>query len=400
MVPPAIASVEPSSSVHLFAALLRSAPADPPRPRIDLDQVAVLQYTGGTTGISKGAMLTHRNLSVNVQQTQAWFGESVPGTEVILNALPLFHVFGMTICMNWAVHCAGAMVLVSDPRDVKTLIKSIAAHRVTVFPGVPALYNALNNYPGIERIDVRSVKGCLSGSAPIAPEVLERFERLTGARIVEGYGMSETSPLTHANPFLGRRKIGTVGIPVTDTDARIVDAADPSRVLASGVAGEIALRGPQVMAGYWQRPDETARTMHDGWLLTGDLAVMDEDGYFRIVGRKKDMINVGGLKVFPDEVDAVLLSHESVLEAATIGVPHPSRGEIVKSFVVPKPGREITADEILRFCREQLAPYKVPREIEFLSELPKSSVLKVLRRELRDREVLKRAFPEPVPGQP
>jgi long-chain acyl-CoA synthetase len=228
---------------------------------------------------------------------------------------------------------------------------------------------------------------CLSGSAPIAPDVLERFERLTGAKIVEGYGMSETSPLTHANPLEGERRIGWVGLPVSDTDARIVDVEDAERLLPAGEAGELALRGPQVMRGYWKRADETALVLRDGWMLTGDLAVMSSDGYFQIVGRKKDMISVGGMKVYPDEVDAVLHSHESVLESATIGVPHPHKGEFVKSFVVRKPGKGLEVDDLLPFLRERLAPYKVPREIEFLAELPKSTVMKVLRRELREREL-------------
>jgi long-chain acyl-CoA synthetase len=279
---------------------------------------------------------------------------------------------------------------VPDPRDARGLMKAIERHRVSVFPGVPALYNSLNNWPGIERCDLGSVKVCLSGSAPIPTEVLERFERLTGARIIEGYGMSETSPLTHANPLRGERRIGWVGLPVSDTDARIVDVEDPARVLPPGEPGELALRGPQVMSGYWQRPDETALVLRDGWLLTGDLAVTSPDGFFQIVGRKKDMINVGGLKVFPDEVDAALVAHADVLEAATIGVPQPGRGELVKSFVVRKPGRAVETEELLAFLRERLAPYKLPREVEFLAELPKSTVMKVLRRELREREVAKR----------
>jgi long-chain acyl-CoA synthetase len=255
---------------------------------------------------------------------------------------------------------------------------------------VPALFNSLNNFPGVERADLSSVVACLSGSAPIAPDVLERFERLTGARIIEGFGMSETSPLTHANPLRGTRKVGSVGLPVSDTDARIVEADDPRRAVPTGQSGELAVRGPQVMQGYWQRPEDTARTLQDGWLLTGDLALMDEQGYFRIVGRKKDMINCSGLKVFPDEVDAVLHSHPAVLEAATIGVPHASRGETVKSFVVKKPGAALETEALLDFCRERLAPYKVPQEVEFLAELPKSTVLKVLRRELRERELARR----------
>ncbi len=386
--PPAIAPIPREDGVRPFRATLRAhASSTPPRPRIDLDAAAVLQYTGGTTGVSKAAVLSHRNLSVNVQQMDAWFGGTRPGTEVVLVCLPLFHVFAMTCAMNFAVQGASAMVLVPDPRDVRALMQAIERHRVTVFPGVPALYNSLNNFPGIERCDLGSVRVCLSGSAPIAPDVLERFERLTGAKIIEGYGMSETSPLTHANPLAGERRIGWVGLPVSDTDARIVDPEDPARLVPAGEPGELALAGPQVMSGYWQRADETALVLRDGWMLTGDLAVMSSDGYFQIVGRKKDMINIGGLKVFPDEVDAVLLGHEAVLEAATIGVPHPTRGEIVKSFVVRKPGKSITVEELLPFLRERLAPYKVPREIEFLGELPKSTVLKVLRRELREREL-------------
>jgi long-chain acyl-CoA synthetase len=390
--PPAIAPIPSEPGVAPFRAALRAQRgATPPRPALDLDELAVLQYTGGTTGVSKAAMLSHRNLSVNVQQMDAWFGGTRPGTEVVLVCLPLFHVFAMTCAMNFAVQGASAMVLVPDPRDTRGLMRAIARQRVTVFPGVPALYNGLNNWPGIERADLTSVRVCLSGSAPIAPEVLQRFERLTGAKIVEGYGMSETSPLTHANPLRGERRIGWIGLPVSDTEARVVDVEDPTRTLPPGEAGELALRGPQVMRGYWQRPDESALVLRDGWLLTGDLAEMSPDGYFRIVGRKKDMVNVGGFKVFPDEVDAVLHEHEGVLEAATIGVPHPARGEFVKSFVVPKPGRTLTAEELQAFLRERLAPYKVPREVEFLAALPKSTVMKVLRRELRERELAKQA---------
>jgi long-chain acyl-CoA synthetase len=390
--PPAIAPIPREPGVQAFRAALRAARGTPPpRPTLDLDDVAVLQYTGGTTGVSKAAMLTHRNLSVNVQQMDAWFGGTKPGTEVVLVCLPLFHVFAMTCAMNFAVQGASAMVLVPDPRDPRALKQAIERHRVTVFPGVPALYNSLNNWPGIERCDLSSVRVCLSGSAPIAPEVLQRFERLTGAKIVEGYGMSETSPLTHANPLFGERRIGWVGLPVSDTEARVVDVADPRRALPPGEPGELAIRGPQVMRGYWQRADETALVLVDGWMLTGDLSVMSADGYFQIVGRKKDMVNVGGFKVFPDEVDAALHEHEGVLEAATIGVPHPTRGEYVKSFVVLKPGRTLGADDLQAFLRERLAPYKVPREIEFLSELPKSTVMKVLRRELRERELAKQA---------
>ncbi len=393
--PPLIARVAPEKGVHRFRDLIQRQrlsrwPRTGSETDVDLESIALLQYTGGTTGVSKAAMLTHRNLSVNAQQTRAWLGSTLGEHEVVLNALPLFHVYGMTVGMNLATLLGGTNVLLPNPRDTRALVQAIARERVTLFPGVPNLYNSLNQYPGIERIDVSSVKYCLSGSAPIAPEVLKRFEELTGALVIEGFGMTETSPLTHANPLGGGRKIGTVGLPISDTDARVVDPGDSERELPVGVEGELVVRGPQVMTGYWKREDETRLVLHDGWMHTGDLSVMDEQGYFRIVGRKKDMINSGGLKVFPDEVDAVLMSHDAILEAATIGVPDEKRGEVVKSFVVRKPGRALDVEEVLRHCRESLAPYKIPREIEFLSELPKSSVLKILRRELREREIAKR----------
>lgn len=307
-----------------------------------------------------------------------------------MTALPLFHVFGMTVCMNWSVISGGTMVLIPDPRNARGIADAIAKHKVTIFPGVPAMYNALNNLPGIESMNLSSIEGCLSGSAPIARDVQKRFESLTGAKIVEGFGMSETSPITHANPFQGQRKLGSIGVPVTDTEARIVSVDDPSKVLAVGEEGELCVRGPQIMKGYWKRPDETEKTIVDGWLLTGDLGTMDDEGYFRIVGRKKDMINISGFKVFPDEVDEVLMAYEGVLEAATIGVPDTKHGEIVKSFVVLQ-DKQVSIEALQAYCREELAPYKVPREIEFIDELPKSTVLKVLRRELRDMEMAKRA---------
>lgn len=387
---PAIAKVAPGSGIHFFKELIAKTEPGPPAVTIDMDDVAVLQYTGGTTGVSKGAMLTHRNLSYNVQQARVWLPALRAGEEVMLSALPIFHVFGMTVCMNLPVYIAGTMALLPNPRDVPMLVKEIEKRRVTIAPLVPALFNAINQFPGVERRDLSSVKVCVSGSAPLSVDVQQRFEALTGGRICEGFGLTETSPITHINPLQGLRKIGTIGLPVVDTDCRIVDMESGMRDLPPGEAGELLIQGPQVMRGYWNKPAETANVLRDGWFSTGDLAVMDDDGFFRIVGRKKEMIDASGYKVYPDEVDRVLMSHPAVLEAATIGVPDEKRGETVKSFIVLRPGMRASAEELVAHCRENLAPYKVPRDVEFRSELPKSAALKILRRELQDEEMRKR----------
>jgi long-chain acyl-CoA synthetase len=387
---PAIAKVAPGPGIHFFKQLIARTAPRPPAVTIGMDDIAVLQYTGGTTGVSKGAMLTHRNLSYNVQQARAWLPALREGEEVMLSALPIFHVFGMTVCMNLPVYIGGTMALLPNPRDVPMLIKEIEKRGVTIAPLVPALFNAINQFPGVDRRDLSSVRVCVSGSAPLSVDVQQRFESLTGGKICEGFGLTETSPITHINPLQGLRKIGTIGLPVSDTDCRIVDMESGSRDVAPGDAGELLIKGPQVMRGYWNKPDETANALRDGWLATGDLAVMDGDGFFKIVGRKKEMIDASGYKVYPDEVDRVLMSHPAVLEAATIGVPDPKRGETVKSFVVLRPGARASAAELAAHCRENLAAYKVPKEIEFRAELPKSAALKILRRELQDEEARKR----------
>ena len=385
MKPPTIARVAPGPGVHFFRKLVSATEPELPAVRVGLDDVAALQYTGGTTGVSKGAMLTHRNLSNNVQHCLTWL-HCPHGSEVVLSALPLFHVFGMTVCMNFPIGAAATMVLLPNPRDIPELVKAVAKEHVTLFIGVPAMFNAINQYPGIEHKGIRSVKACFSGSAPLPMPVLERFEQLTGSHIVEGFGLTETSPVTHINPMEGLRKAGSIGIPVPDTDCKVVDIETGTRELPPGEPGELLIKGPQVMAGYWNMPDETANVLHDGWLSTGDLATQDENGYFRIVGRKKDMILASGYNVYPDEVDGVLLSHPAVLEAATIGVADPKRGESIKSFVVLKPGEHATAEQIIAYCRSNLAAYKVPRTIEFRDALPKSGILKILRTELRRQE--------------
>jgi long-chain acyl-CoA synthetase len=391
MNPPAIARVERESGVNFFRELVDRATANPPRVELRGDETAVLLYTGGTTGISKGAMLTHRNLTANVQQLTAWFCHQRPGLEVQLTSLPLFHSYGMTVAMTFPISLAATLVLIPNPRDIKAILHAIAKYRVTLAPMVPATINAVNQYPNVETLDLKSLKACKSGSAPLSVDVMERFERLTGARILEGYGLTETSPVTHCNPLEGIRKEGSIGLPLPGTDARVVDVEDGKTAMPTGQAGELLLQGPQVMGGYWKKPAETATALRDGWLYTGDLATMDQDGYFRIVGRKKDMIIASGYKVFPDEVDRVLMSHPAVLEAATIGLPDEKRGETVKSFVVLKQGHSATADEITRHAAAELAPYKVPREIEFRTSLPRSAVMKILRRELRANEISRRS---------
>ena len=387
--PPLMARVESGAGIHFMRKLIKATPPNPPKVEIAMDDIAVLQYTGGTTGVSKGAMLTQRNLSYNAQQLSAWFADARPGEEVMLAAMPYFHVFGMTVCMNYPVYVAAAMVLMPNPRDIPQMVKNIAKHRVTLFPGVPAMFNAINNFPGVEDIDLTSVISCFSGSAPLPIDVQERFEKLTGSKIVEGYGLTETSPVTHANPLGGVRKVGSIGVPQPETDVKIVDLEDGTTEMSPGQEGEVIIKGPQVMKGYWKRPEATAEVIKDGWLYTGDIAVADEDGYFSIVGRKKDMILAGGYNIYPDEVDDVLIAHPAVLEAATIGVPDERRGETVKSFVVLKEGHTATAEELIEYSRKELAAYKIPRQIEFRDELPKSTVLKILRRELREQEMAK-----------
>lgn len=390
--PPLIAKVAETDDVHHFRKLIEATPPTPPEVELKMDDVATLLYTGGTTGVSKGAMLTHYNISANVQQLYAWFPSVDEGREVLLGALPFFHSYGMTVVMNLGVRIAAAIVLMPNPRDIPQLIKNIEKHKITLAPMVPAHFQAICQFPGIEKRDLSSIKYCNSGSAPLSVDVLQRFEQMTGSKITEGFGLTESSPVTHSNPLMKTRKTGSIGVPVPLTDAKIVAIDDPNRVLPAGEVGELAVRGPQVMKGYWKRPDETEQVLREGWLYTGDLCRMDEDGFHFIEGRKKDMILCSGYNVYPDEIDRVLMEHDAVLEAASIGVPDEKRGETVKSFIVLKPGKSVTADALIAHCRENLAPYKVPREIEFRDALPKSSVLKVLRRELRAEELKKRGL--------
>lgn len=352
-------------------------------PKRDL---ALLQYTGGTTGVPKGAMLTHYNLIVNAVQVTEW-ARLQPGEDVHLSALPFFHIYGMTVAMNAPILSRSTMVLVPDPRDIGGLIKAIDRFKPTIFCGVPAMYIALINRPDIQKHDLSSIRTCISGASALPVEVQRRFEELSGGRLVEGYGLTETSPVTHVNPLdePSKNRPGSIGIPISDTEARIVDLETGDTDMPVGEAGELVIRGPQVMAGYWNKPEESKLVIRDGWLYTGDIATMDRDGYFQIVDRKKDMINVSGLKVWPREVEEVLFEHPAIKEAAVIGIPDARSGEAVKAFVVVKEGfyGKVSSEDVTRFCKERLAAYKAPKLVEFRDELPKTPVGKVLRRQLR-----------------
>jgi long-chain acyl-CoA synthetase len=377
-----------AAETYWFQDLLRGAPTEPTPVEVSPKDTAVLMYTGGTTGISKGAELTHGNLLANAIQTRHWFTQSEEGKEVLLTALPLFHSYGMTTCMNHGVLLGGAMLLIPNPRILVHILKSINKHRPTMFTGVPAMYVAINNYPEISKFDVSSIKGCISGAAGLPVEVQEKFQAITGGKLVEGYGLSEASPVTHANPVFGQNKIGTIGLPFPDTEAKVVDVETGEQDLPPGEVGELVIRGPQVMKGYWNRPDETAHSLRKGWLHTGDIATMDEDGYFKIVDRKKDMIlATGGYNVYPREVEDVLYQHPKVLEVAVAGIPvGVEKGERVKAYIVLKPGETATEEEMVAFCRENMARYKVPKFIEFRESLPKTMVGKILRRVLVEEE--------------
>lgn len=345
--------------------------------------VAVLQYTGGTTGVPKAAMLTHRNLVANALQGLHWFPTLRRGKEVFAGALPFFHVYGLTGVLN--VGTAMAATLVLFPQfNAREVLAGVARHRITFFAGVPAMYVAMSHLKDLARYPLTSVKFFFSGAASLPPEVKERFERLSRARLAEGYGLSEASPITHVNPGQGLQKTASIGIPLPDTEARVVDLETGERELGIGEEGELVIRGPQVMKGYWNRPEETAAALRDGWLHTGDVARVDEDGYFFIVDRKKDMVIVGGFNVYPREIEDLLYEHPAVKEAAVVGVSHPLRGETLVAYVVPR--EDVKPAEIVGFCRERLPAYKVPRKVRVVDAIPKTLVGKALRRVIREQE--------------
>ena len=374
------------STILPWKGLLRRTAILDPHPVDPRKDLAALQYTGGTTGVSKGVMLTHANLCYNAQQARAILHTIKESGEVILGLLPLFHIYGLTVCVNFGTIIGATLVPMAKFVPLEVL-KTIDKRRPTIFPCAPSIFIALLQQKNLEKYDLSSVRYCISGSAPMPVPVMEKFNSLTnGANIVEGFGLTEASPITHLNPLRGNSKNGSIGLPFPDTDAAIVDMEVGSLPLPVGKIGELVIRGPQVMQGYWKRPDETASVLRNGWLYTGDIAYMDEDGYFFIVDRKKDLIITGGYNVYPREIDEVLHEHPAIKEAVSVGIKHPTRGEIIKAYIVLKEGQTLSKTDVLAYCREQLANYKVPKQVEFRDDLPKSIVGKVLRRVIREEE--------------
>ena len=374
----------------LFQSLLSQATPTPKPVEVEPEDTACLIYTGGTTGVPKGAQLLHRNLVSNAVAGSPW-SHSREAQEVSIGALPFFHSYGMTAVMNTTIAAACTMVLIPDPRDVFHVMGAISKHRATFYMAVPTSYVRINNHPQVQGFDLSSVRVCLSGAAPLPGEVQEQFQALTGSKLVEAYGLTESSPATHVNP-LDRNKIGFIGVPWPDTDARIVDAELGEEEMPQGEVGELIIRGPQVMKGYWQRPDETAQVLREHpslgpgpWLHTGDIARMDEEGYFQIVDRKKYMIISGGFNVYSTEVEQVVLSHPAIQDCAVIGVPHEKWGEAVKAVIEVKPGASIEEDELFAFCKARLGGVKTPKSVDIWDTLPRSAVGKVLKKEIRKK---------------
>ena len=380
--------IPPDHTIRWWHDAMKDTGPVPPVAQVDpAADVAAFLYTGGTTGLSKGAMLSHRNLVANAMQASAWLSVVRPGKGGLVVALPFFHSFG-TLAMNFGVSKAATLVLV--PRfDLKMVLKAIAKEKPTLFPGVPRMFLAMNESPLLGRYDLKSLQACISGAAPLPLAVAQRFEELAGTgRVVEGYGLTECSPVTHANPLVGERKEGSIGMPLPDTDVKLVHLDDPDRVVLPGERGEMCVKGPQVMLGYWHKPEATALMIRDGWLHTGDVAIMDDDGYFRIVDRIKDMILVSGFNVYPTEIEETVYGHPKISKVAVVGLPDPVTGEHAKAYVVLKDGESATVEEIVAWCRAEggLTGYRVPKDIEFRDSLPETLIGKVLRRVLQEEE--------------
>jgi long-chain acyl-CoA synthetase len=386
-----VLSAQPKEAPDLYRwkDLIAKYPPNPPSVKVTFDDIAILQYTGGTTGVSKGAMLTHGNLSKQLQQIKAT-DPSIPRgkEEMFLGAIPFFHVYGMSTVMNLTIYQQCTCVMLVRPTP-EALFDVIQKYKPSVTCLVPTMLIGLLGHPNFDKLDLSCIKRLPSGSAPLPVEVIKNVKRRSGALISEGFGLTEASPCTHSNPYQGVQKAGSIGVPYPDTECRIVDLETGEKDMPVGESGELIIRGPQVMKGYWKKPEETAIALRKGWLYTGDIAKMDKDGYFYIVDRKKDMIISGGYNVYPRDIDEVLFTHPKVQEACAIGVPHPTRGEQIKAFVVLKEGQTATEEELIQFCATKLAKYKLPTLIEFRKELPKTNVGKVLRKVLREEELKK-----------
>ena len=371
-----------------FEDLIKKYPADPVEEKGEWNELSTIIYTGGTTGVSKGVMLSHKNISVNVQQFAAWFPDLERGGISLIGTFPVFHAAGFTACQNFFCWQAWEHIMIPRP-DSKAMLELIKKYKPDFLPGVPTIFVGLLAEPEFRELDLSFIKGFFSGAAPLAADTIRDLKELTGATIQEIYGQTETTPVATITPWKGKMKPGTVGIPVSDTDIKIVDLDTGEKELPQGEVGEIAIYGPQNMMGYYKKPEETAQALRDGWVYTGDIGYLDEDGYLSVVDRKKDMVIAGGYNIYPVEIDDVLFEHPKILEACAVGVPDKYRGETLKAFIVIKEGEKLTEEEVIAYCRETLAPYKVPKNIEFVAELPKSVVGKILRRELRDREIKK-----------
>lgn len=376
---------------HLWLRDLLKRYRSHPLPKVedDLEKPACYMYTGGTTGVPKGAVLTHGNILANALQAKEWLQHYDEGKEIGLGALPFFHSYGMSIAMNLCLVLRGKLITVPQFKT-KEILEIIHKDKPTLFPGVPTMYVAINNAPDVEKYDLSSIKVCISGAAPLPVEVQKQFEKITkGGRLREGYGLTETSPVTHCNPIFGENRPGSIGLPFPGVDAKIVDLEDPSKEMPVGERGQLAVKGPQVMRGYLNRDEDNRDIFHDGYILTGDIAIMDEDGYFYIVDRQKDMVIAGGYNIFPREIEEVLYTHEKILEVCVAGVPHDYRGETIKAYIVLKAGAAMTEQEVVDFCAENLTKYKVPKIVEFREELPKTMIGKILRRVLVEEETAK-----------
>jgi long-chain acyl-CoA synthetase len=366
-------------------AVILSQPLDArPNATVFTEDVAIFQYSGGTTGTPKGAVGLHRNLVANSLMFRRWLVGLEEGQETTLMAIPMYHVYGMVVGMSVSILLGSKMVLIPDPRNLPSLLDNIERYQASFFPGVPSMYAVINQHSDVQagKYNLRSIRACISGSAPLLKEVKDRFESLSGAHLMEGYGLSEAPTATHCNPMFGEKRTGSIGLPLPDVDCRIASLEDGVSELEPGEIGELLIRSPQVMQGYHNRPEETQETLRGGWLHTGDIARMDEDGYFYIVDRKKELIKVSGFQVWPREIEEVIASHPSVFEVSAAGIPDPIRGEAPKAWVVLKPGKQVSAEEIITWCEQDLIYYKVPVEVAFRDSLPRTAVGKILRREL------------------